>query len=54
MANRTHLCPILMEYFMRIALKLVGGIIELRKFDFRGLKGGFNGKNAVFRELIAK
>ena len=39
---------------MRIALKLVGEILELRKFDFRGLKGGFNVKNAFFRELIAK
>ena len=36
------------------ALKYVGGILELRKLDFRGLKSQFNVKNANFRGLIAK
>ena len=35
-------------------LKYVGGILELRKLDFRGLKGQFNVKNANFKGLIAK
>ena len=36
------------------ALKYVGGILELRKLDFRGLKGQFDVKKANFRGLIAK
>ena len=36
------------------ALKYIAGILELRKLDFRGLKGQFDVKNANFRGLIAK
>ena len=36
------------------APKYVEGILELRKLDFRGLKGHFNAKEANFRGLIAK
>ena len=36
------------------ALRYVGGILELRKLDFRGLKGQFDVKKANFRGLIAK
>ena len=36
------------------AIKYVGGILELRKLHFRGLKGPFNVKNANFRGLIPK
>ena len=36
------------------ALKYVGGILELRKLGFRGVKGQFNVKNDNFRGLIAK
>ena len=32
----------------------VGGVLELRKLDFRGLKGQFDVKKANFRGLIAK
>ena len=32
----------------------VGGVLELRKLDFRGLKGQFDAKKANFRGLIAK
>ena len=34
--------------------RYVGGILELRKLDFRGLKGQFDVKKANFRGLIAK
>ena len=36
------------------ALKYVGGILELRKLDFRGLKGQFDVKKVNFKGLIAK
>ena len=36
------------------SLKYVGGILELRKLDFRGLKGQFDVKKANFRGLIVK
>jgi hypothetical protein len=36
------------------AQRYVGGILELRKLDFRGLKGQFDVKKANFRGLIAK
>ena len=36
------------------ALKYIGGILELRKVGFRGLKGLFDVKKANFRGLIAK
>ena len=32
----------------------VGGILVVRKLDFRGLKGQFDVKNAKFRGVIAK
>ena len=32
----------------------IGGVLELRKLDFRGLKGQFDVKKANFRGLIAK
>ena len=35
-------------------LKYVGGILELRKIDFRRLKGKFDVKKAKFRRLIAR
>ena len=35
-------------------LKYVGGTLELRKLDFKGLKGQFNVKNAHFRGLKTK
>ena len=36
------------------ALRYIGGVLELRKLDFRGLKGQFDVKKANFRGLIAK
>ena len=36
------------------ALKYIGGILELRKVGFRGLKGLFDVKKANFRGLLAK
>ena len=36
------------------SLRYVGGILELRKLNFRGLKGQFDVKKANFRGLIAK
>ena len=36
------------------ALRYIGGVLELRKLDFRGLKGPFDVKKANFRGLIAK
>ena len=36
------------------ALSYVEGVLELRKLDFRGLKGQFDVKKANFRGLIAK
>ena len=36
------------------ALRRVGGVLELIKLDFRGLKGQFDVKKANFRGLIAK
>ena len=35
-------------------LRYVGGRLELRKLDFRGLIIQFNVKKANFRELVAK
>ena len=34
-------------------LRYVGGVLEFRKLDFRGLKGQFGVKMANFRGLIA-
>ena len=34
--------------------RYVGGFLEFRKLDFRGLKGQFDVKKANFRGLIAK
>ena len=36
------------------ALMYVGGVLELKKLIFRGLKGQFDVKKANFRGLIAK
>ena len=36
------------------ALSYVEGVLELRKLDFRGLKGQFDVKKANFRRLIAE
>ena len=36
------------------ALRYIGGVLELRKLDFRGLKGQFDVKGANLRGLIAK
>ena len=36
------------------ALRHVGESLEIRKLDFRGLKGQFDVKKANFRRLIAK
>ena len=36
------------------AQRYVGGILELRKLGFRGLKGQFDVKKANFRGLIAE
>ena len=35
-------------------LRYIGGVLELRKLDFRGLKGQFGVKKANFRGLIVK
>ena len=35
-------------------LKYIAGVLELRKLDFRGLKGELDVKKAHCRELIAK
>ena len=39
---------------MNCALKYIAGVLELRKLDFRGLKGQFDVKKANFGELIVK
>ena len=61
-----HLRPILTDYknhlmthFLGIchgncALRYFEGVLEVKKFDFRGLKGQFNAKKANYRGLIAK
>ena len=36
------------------ALRYVGGVLMLKKLNFRGLKGQFDVKKANFRGLIAK
>ena len=36
------------------ALRYIRGVLELRKLDFRGLKGQFGFKKAKFRGLVAK
>ena len=36
------------------ARRYIGGVLELRKIDFCGLKGQFDVKNANFMEVIAK
>ena len=36
------------------ALRYAGGVLEVKKLDFRGLKGQFDAKKANFRGLIAK
>ena len=36
------------------ALRYIGGVLELKNLDFRGLKGHFDVKKANFRGLIAK
>ena len=38
----------------KCAPRYVGGILEHRKLEFRGLKGQFDDKKANFRGLIAK
>ena len=38
----------------KFALRYVGGVPEVKKLDFRGLKGQFDVKMANFRGLIAK
>ena len=48
-----------MAHFHRIkyrncALIYVGGVLELRKLDFKGLKGQIDVKKANFRGLVAK
>ena len=48
-----------MTYFHGIchgscALRYVGGVLMLRKLNFRGLKGQFGVKKDNFRRLIAK
>ena len=35
------------------ALRYVGGVLEIKKLDFRGLKGTFDVKTPYFRGLIA-
>ena len=36
------------------ALRYIGGVLELRKLDFRGLRVQFNVKKGHFRGLITK
>ena len=36
------------------ALRYIGGVLELRKLDFRGLKRKFDVKKANFRGLIVE
>ena len=48
-----------MAYFLGIFhgnchLRNVGGVLEFRKLDFRGLKDQFDVKKANFRGLIAE
>ena len=38
----------------KCGLRYVGGILQPRKLDFRGLKGQFDVKRANFRGLTAK
>ena len=41
-------------YHKNFDLRYIGGVLELGKIDFRGLKGQFDVKNANFRGLTAK
>ena len=41
-------------YHGNYALKYVGGVLEVRKLDFRDFKGQFDVKKANFRGLIVK
>ena len=41
-------------YHKNCDLRYIGGVLELRKIDFRGLKGQFDVKNDNFIGLIAK
>ena len=41
-------------YHGNCALRYVGGVLVLRKLDFRCLKGQYDAKKANFRGLIAK
>ena len=52
MAYRTRLCPIFIDHRNR-SLGYVGGVLEFRKFNFRGLTGQFDAKIVNFRGPIA-
>ena len=55
LTSTAHLWPIFMLLCHgNYALRYVGVVLELRKFDFRGFKGQINVKKADFRVLIAK
>ena len=41
-------------YHGNCALRYAGGVLEVKKLDFRGLKGQFDAKKANFRGPIAK
>ena len=38
----------------KCSLRYVGGFLEFKKLDFRGLKGQFDVKKANFRGIVAK
>ena len=55
LASRTHLWPNFMNNAMGIVPpKYFGWFLELRKLDFRGLKGQIDVKNANLRGLIVR
>ena len=49
LASRTHVWSIFMDYTLDCDLSYFGGIIELRKLDFRGLEDQFYVKIGQFR-----
>ena len=55
LASRNHEMNHFHEFFHKsCALRYIGGVLELRKIGFSGLKGQLDVKNANFMGLIAK
>ena len=54
LASRTHLWPNFMDYAWELYPKVFWMFLELRKLNFRGLKGQIDVKKANLRGLIAR